>query len=350
MDPLNPNAGGDVKWLKETGKRLARDGYRVTWIASRFPGSAAEEEWEGVRILRTGSLFTVYFTHHLDRRTRRLPSHAVIVETVASIPFLTRIPEGSRASIVVHHVVPFSQMWRKVGPLGIASWVIERFLTPGLYRDRRVLVDSRGTEVDVRKLGYRNVTRLKLGADLVDFDFSLKEKLVLAPGPVKPWKHHDQIIQAFTLMDKSWKLVIFGGFETVRLRRKLESLVDSCRLRDRVEFCGHISEEAKSDLLKRAAICVFASEKEGWGLAAMEAQSAGCPVVAFDVPGLNESVIHNQTGILVPSRNTEGLGQAMAHLAFDEGLRLTLAQAAVLRAKDYDWESCYQDFRRNASL
>ncbi len=347
LDPLNPKAGGDVKFLKEIARRFVRDGHRVAWVSSRFEGSALEDSWEGVRVIRTGGLYTVYLAHHLDKRTRRLASHATTIESIASIPFFIRQRRRGRSVIVIHHVVPFNQMLQKIGVFGLAAYVVDRVLTPGLYRDSRVLVPSKGTEADVRRLGYHDVRIIREGVDHVRLSTLRKEKIVVAPGPIKPWKHHESIIRAFTCVDSSWRLVIFGAFETNSVRQGLESVIESCHLSGRVSLRGWITDAEKHNLLDRAAIGVFASEKEGWGLAAMEVQAHGCAVVAFNVQGLNESVIDGLTGVLVNRRKEHDLGLAIEKLVQDEESLSKMSREASLHAEDYDWESCYQDLRRN---
>jgi glycosyltransferase involved in cell wall biosynthesis len=73
---------------------------------------------------------------------------------------------------------------------------------------------------------------------------------------------------------------------------------------------------------------------EGFGLAALEAMAAGRPVVATRVASLPEVVADGETGLLVPPGDPEGLADAFARLAADEGLRARLGAAAARRAAD----------------
>lgn len=346
MDPENPRSGGDVRYISELCSRLSRDGARVSWIASRFPGAPSASTYHGFEIYRLGNLYSVFFAHLVSRRVRGLRSADFVLETVSSIPFFVRTRPSDRRAIVIQHVVPFSQMWSKVGPMAIVVYLIDRFITPAFYRDYLVLVPSQATEREVRAMGYRNVRRIMLGADPISWSENRKEPFVVAPGPVKPWKHHDHIIRAFSRVPGEWRLVIFGSYETPALEHSLRQLVRECGLEGRVDLLGHVDEETRINLLRRSSICAVASEKEGWGLVAMEAQAAGSPVVGYDVVGLNEAVQSGRTGLLVPFGDWRALGEAMSQLAQDLKLREQLGTEGAQRARERDWESCYLDFRR----
>jgi glycosyltransferase involved in cell wall biosynthesis len=345
MDPENPRGGGDVKFLEEMCMRLVRDGSEVTWVASRLPGAPTESIYHGIRLLRVGNLYTVFAAHHVSRRVReRLPG-ALVLETISSVPYLIRDTDGRRQISIIQHIIPFSQMAGKIGALAPVAYVTERVIAPALYRDRTLLVPSRATESEVRHLGYRNVRRFTLGTDLIGFDPGVKERLVVAPGPVKPWKHHDDIIRAFQRTDPSWKLAIYGSWETPGYARSLRGTIAECGLTERAFLLGRITDAEKVDLLRRASVCMVASEKEGWGLAAMEAQSAGCPVIGYDVLGLNEAVESGRTALLVTPGRWAELGGALDRLIHDDALLRQMAVSSAARSQAFGWESCYRQFR-----
>ncbi len=351
MDPLNHRAGGDVKFLGEMARRLARDGVDVAWIASRAAGRPSREVFAGLDILRIGSLYSVFFLHHLDTRIQGLAPPDIRIETLSSVPFLLRGRGGTKDVLLIHHVVPFSQMWRKVGPMAPLAYILDRCLAPALYRDRRVMVPSKSTEREVRELGYHDVSIFKEGADSGPVEIADKEPLVVAPGPIKPWKHHEEIIRAFSLVEGDWKLVIFGSYESPTIRMKLERVARDCHVEARTQLLGWIPEDEKTSLLRRASLCALASEKEGWGLAAVEAQAFGCPVVGYDVPGLCESVVDGETGVLVEAGSVRALANALRSLMFDKRRREEMAESALSRMRrGFDWETCYLDFRASLGL
>jgi glycosyltransferase involved in cell wall biosynthesis len=350
MDPLNPRAGGDVRYLSEMGTRLARDNYEVLWVSSKFNGAPRSSSFNGFRIERRGSLFSVFLAHHLDRDIRSLVRRAHTVETISSIPFFLRDSPSAKRYSIVHHVVPFNQIVEKVGPVAPLVYVIDRFITPRFYRTRTVLVPGVGTQEDVRHLGYKDVRLIIEGSDSFTIDFSNKEPLIVAPGPVKPWKHHEQIVMAFSCLSPPWRLVIFGSYESPRVERNLRKLVEELRLEDRVELLGYLSDTRRNQLLEKASVAIFASEKEGWCLAAMESQAHGCAIVGFNVQGLRECVIDGETGVLVDLRDPKELAAALKSVCGNRLQRERLGRAGIERSRHFDWEAAFQTFRRALNL
>jgi glycosyltransferase involved in cell wall biosynthesis len=57
-----------------------------------------------------------------------------------------------------------------------------------------------------------------------------------------------------------------------------------------VQFLGKISEGEKIERIARAHVLILTSVREGWGLVVTEAAAVGTPVIAYDVPGLRDSV------------------------------------------------------------
>src|SRR6202012_1712530 len=70
-------------------------------------------------------------------------------------------------------------------------------------------------------------------------------------------------------------------------------------LEQTVSMPGKVTEQTKSDLLSRAWLTVAPSLGEGWGLTVLEANTLGTPTLAYDVPGLRDTVRHGETGWLV---------------------------------------------------
>jgi len=83
-----------------------------------------------------------------------------------------------------------------------------------------------------------------------------------------------------------------------------------------------------------ADVLAVPSREDNMPLTAMEAQSCGVPVVAFDVGGLSDIVVDGSTGILVPAGDTRRLGEAISQFLEDRPLQRRMASQAVLHARD----------------
>jgi hypothetical protein len=73
-----------------------------------------------------------------------------------------------------------------------------------------------------------------------------------------------------------------------------------------VEFFGRVSDAEKIDRMARAHALVVTSVREGWGLVVTEAAAHGTPSIAYDVPGLRDSVIASGGILVEPHPRTLG--------------------------------------------
>jgi len=98
----------------------------------------------------------------------------------------------------------------------------------------------------------------------------------------------------------------------------------------RLRLLGYRSDVAA--ILAAADIFVLPSHFEGLPMSVIEAMLTGLPVVASDIPGPNEQVVHEETGLLVAVRQAAPLGEAMRRLAHDPALRARMGAAGRARA------------------
>ncbi len=91
-----------------------------------------------------------------------------------------------------------------------------------------------------------------------------------------------------------------------------------------------------AELLRGAHIaCQPSSYREGLPKSALEAMAAGRPLVATDIPGCREAVVHGETGFLVPARDPDALAEALEKLIASPELRTRMGMAARRRAEQY---------------
>lgn len=100
-------------------------------------------------------------------------------------------------------------------------------------------------------------------------------------------------------------------------------------------WIGHLNgDEAIADLIRTVDIVVLASHREGSPRSLMEAQALGVPVIACDVAGSRQVVLHEKSGLLVAAHDAEALAFAIETLASDPGRRRAMAAAAQAHAHD----------------
>lgn len=115
-----------------------------------------------------------------------------------------------------------------------------------------------------------------------------------------PHKRIDLVIQAFSQLGLPLKVI---GDGPARKRLQKQSTAN-------IEFLGYQSEEAVAELLGCARGFVCAAE-EDFGIAMVEAQAAGCPVIAYQGGGALETVIEGVTGLFFGEQSSESLIEAV---------------------------------------
>jgi glycosyltransferase involved in cell wall biosynthesis len=204
---------------------------------------------------------------------------------------------------------------------------------------------SNNTRDDLVQIGFdpSNVTVIRNGIDLsVHKPTSKKSDFphVLSVGRLWPQKGIHFIIQAFAIVRArlpNARMSIVGT-GSPHYERALREMVTRLELTDAVSFLGKLSEEAKTRYMGEAHVLVLQSVREGWGLVVTEANACGTPVIASNVPGLRESVIDGQTGMLVSRGNINEIADKIILLLENHQLREQMCREAIRHSKKFDIE------------
>ena len=105
-----------------------------------------------------------------------------------------------------------------------------------------------------------------------------------------------------------------------------------------VTFFGRVNNDSKHDLLSRSHLVLMPSIREGWGLIVSESNAMGTPVIAYNVNGLRDSVIHGINGILVKSNTPECLAESALEVLADKNILENLSCRALEHSKQFDWD------------
>ena len=116
---------------------------------------------------------------------------------------------------------------------------------------------------------------------------------------------------------------------------KLNTIIQKYNLNQKVKYVGWITGNEKEQLFKQTDIFILPSYGEGMPMSILEAMSYGIPVIATDVGGIPEVIIHEKTGILIPPGDKKALKQALQSLIYDSELRHKLGTAAKERIKHF---------------
>jgi glycogen(starch) synthase len=118
---------------------------------------------------------------------------------------------------------------------------------------------------------------------------------------------------------------------------ELRERANALGLSGRVAFLGWTGDDELHDLYAAADVCAVPSLYEPFGLVALEAMAAGCPVVAADTGGLRE-VVPDGTGLRVRPGDPAGLADALERVLADAALGERLARAAAAHAARFRWD------------
>ncbi len=165
-------------------------------------------------------------------------------------------------------------------------------------------------------------------------------------GRLDPIKRIPDLLQATANLPTNIHLHIFGqGNE----RNQIESTIERLRLQDRVTLHGAVPRPQEA--LSQIDLLVLPSDAEGFGLVLIEAMAANIPVVATNVPGIQDVVIDNQTGLLVPPRSPEQLARAIARVLNETSLRSHLIESAAADVRQrFTWDAVLPQYQRLLDL
>ena len=228
------------------------------------------------------------------------------------LPFLTRVDVPVVCSI--HHLESLHCAHTFIGKLGIA------FLQDLLELNTKcsvVHVPSNHIKSLIQQksiINKHNIAVIPPGIDTRKY-FAIPRNpsngLFVMIGRLERRKHYVHAITAFKIVARHrphYKLVIIGDGP---LKHELIRLIKRYGLERNVFLLGSVDEETKLELLSKAEALIHLGYPEGFGIVILEALASGTPVIAYDVPPINEVVKNGVTGILVEKDNIIELARAI---------------------------------------
>ena len=169
--------------------------------------------------------------------------------------------------------------------------------------------------------------------------------LILSVGGIEPRKGSDTLVRAIAALKQAGRRpvhAVVGGhsFQDDRAYRDrvLASLPGlGLRLDDDVVLLGTVPDAELPAWYAAADVLAFPSTKEGWGLAVLEAMSAGLPVVTSDLPVFREFLTPGRDALMVPLDDPPALAAALASVLDDAALADRLRSAAQTTAERFSW-------------
>ncbi len=247
--------------------------------------------------------------------------------------------------VTIHDVKPF--LFDSLRPRRSLARAIEKRLAGDKWqRIDHILTDSDHSRRDIEQLfgvPSERITVVYPGVDLDRFRPVPMEE----GGPVRPYilsvagadptKNVEALIEAFAGMSSNVRdghdLVLVGDF---RRRPELRERTVRLGIEKHTTFAGVVDDDRLIALYRRAALFVFPSRYEGFGLPVLEAMACGCPVVCSNASSLPE--VAGDGAILVDPADTLALSRQMDRALTEPSLREGLRERGLRQAARFSWE------------
>ncbi|MEE4022200.1 glycosyltransferase family 4 protein [Gordonia sp. PKS22-38] len=368
-DTTHPQGGGSERYLERVGAELVDRGMRVTLLTAGYEGAPADEQRDGIRILRAGGRLSVYpralATILAGRwgRGRLSTTPDVVVDTQNGIPFFAAAVSRAPTVVLVHHC--HREQWPVAGRLlGRLGWFLESRVSPRVHRRNHYVTVSGPSADELVALGVdrERISVIRNGIDPIPSPTA--GAAIVPPAAGHPrlcvlsrLVPHKQVEDALAVVADLRHTrpdihldVIGDGWWSDELR----STAIQLGVEEFVTFHGHVDESRKHELLAQADIHLMPSRKEGWGLAVVEAAQHRVPTIGYrSAVGLAESIDDGETGLLVDG--VAELISATRKLIDDPDESVRLGRNAQGKAAGYSWSATadgfidvFDDVRRRA--
>jgi glycosyltransferase involved in cell wall biosynthesis len=342
---LNPSMGGAEVFTYEVAKRWVAHGNDVTLFTSEYEGCKKEECIDGIKIIRAGGRFGIYEQAKKAYQARfRHEDFDVVIDEINTQPFFAQkfVKNHEKVVALIHQLA--REFWFYETPFPV-SYVGYHFLENRWlkqYVNIPTVTVSESTRKDLKALGFRNVSIVPEGLNFKPLsDLSEKESkpVVAFSGRLKHAKRPDHAIKAFEIIKQKVPDAELWVFGDGPFRKQLEDIAGSG-----VKFFGNIDSVERRALLKKCSLLLVSGVREGWGLNVIEANALGTPAVAYDAPGLCDSVRNCETGLLAKNGDIEDLACKSINVLTDAGLKEKLSLNALNYSKQFSWDKTAECF------
>jgi len=168
----------------------------------------------------------------------------------------------------------------------------------------------------------------------------LTPKYILWVGTLEPRKNLITLIKMYDQLKNihgEYNLVLGGGLGW----QYEDILVQAQSLDKKARITGYLPRGDLIPLYAGAALFVYPSLYEGFGMPLLEAMASGVPIVAANTSSIPE--VMGDAGILVDPLNISKMGEAVMRVLADSRLSSSLREKGIQRARLFTWEGAAQE-------
>jgi len=334
--------------VRRTAQNLSEHEFEMAVLCCQPKGVGTEETINGVRVVRAGSfgiLWGMPVSFDFFRRFKKLAPQFDILHIHHPFPLaafaLTLFPlRKNQRLVVTYHSNVVRQ--RILNPL------LNIFLRRMLTRADRIIVSSPNlmdSSAILQPFKEKTVI-VPFGVDLKNCELDSKQAAttqkiqkqypglkILFVGRLAYYKGLPYLLEAMARIAHGTLFLIGAGEKKNDLQLQAKRL----GIEDRVQFLGHIPDNAVLSWLSACDILVLPSVEasEAFGLVQLEAMACGKPVINTALPtGVPWVSIHQETGLTVPPKDAKAFAGAMNKLIEDPALREKFGRNARRRVEE----------------
>lgn len=184
--------------------------------------------------------------------------------------------------------------WWQYPFLRFLIWYVKRNYEPAFNKMDVVISNSENVRQRILEYLGRDSIVIHPPCDTERFNWSSQGDYYLSASRIEPYKRVREIVLAFIQMPEKKLVVASGGSE-------LEDLKSMAHGAENIRFTGWISEAELTELMGNAIATIYIPIDEDFGMSPVESMAAGKPVIGVAEGGLLETVLPEETGILIPA-------------------------------------------------
>ena len=229
------------------------------------------------------------------------------------------------------------------------GYIFKKILQYNLSKADKIMSTSKVMALEAQKYTNKEMIITPFGVDTKlfhPFDEKKQKNQRTVIGTVKALEENygiEMLIRAFKQLyneNKNISLEIAGEGSQ---KEFLKSLCGQLEVEEAVTFLGKLQTNEVVEAFNRFHIAVFPSIRESFGVAAVEAQACGTPVVVSEAEGLVEVTEESKTSIIVRERSEEAYAEAINKLISDNALRIEMGINARRHAiEKFDLENNFK--------
>lgn len=345
--PGHPLAGGAEQVDHEHHKGWIAAGHNVTLFTSKFVGCKKEEVIDGVRVIRSGYQYTCLFNAFFWYLFGKHEKFDFVVDEFHGWPFFTPLYVGKPKMAVIQEVtkevwfdypLPYGLQYI-IGPI---AYILEPlFFLP--YRNVKFMIGSESAKKEVNSFGILNKNIIVVTHGVI-LNLPSKRppknkiKTVVFLGALSKDKGIEDAIKTFAILNKQDDYIFWViGKSDKDYLNYLKKMAFDLGLKKKITFFGYVSQKEKFELLARAHVMINPSIREGWGLVNIEANAMAIPVVAYDSPGLVDSVKDGESGIVCKKNAPKEMAKNVMRVLGNKKELEHLQKGALSWSKQFDW-------------